>query len=105
MICDNLNTHKIALFYVAFKPAEAKCLCDRLEIHYTLKHGGWLNIAEIELGLLTRQCLQRHIPTMSVLQQHAQVWYERRNESQKSVDWQFTCEDARVRLKRLYPQF
>lgn len=105
LICDNLNTHKIASFYVAFKPWEAKRLRDRLEIHYTPKHGSWLNIAEIELSLLTRQCLQRRIPTMEALKQQAQAWYERRNGNQKSVDWQFTCEDARVRLKRLYPQF
>jgi hypothetical protein len=105
LVCDNLNTHKVASFYVAFKPSEAKRLRDRLEIHYTPKHGSWLNIAEIELSLLTRQCLQRRIPTMEALQQQAQAWYGRRNENQKSVDWQFTCEDARVRLKRLYPQF
>jgi len=105
LICDNLNTHKIASFYVAFKPPEAKRLRDRLEIHYTPKHGSWLNIAEIELSLLTRHCLHRRIPTMEALKQQAQAWYERRNENQKSVDWQFTCEDARVRLKRLYPQF
>lgn len=105
LICDNLNTHKVASFYVALEPPEAKRLRDRLEIHYTPKHGSWLNIAEIELSLLTRQCLQRRLPTMEALQQQAQAWYERRNENQKSVDWQFTCEDARVRLKRLYPQF
>ena len=105
LICDNLNTHKIASFYVAFKPSEAKRLRDRLEIHYTPKHGSWLNIAEIELSLLTRQCLQRCIPNIEALKQQSQAWYERRNENQKSVDWQFTCEDARIKLKRLCPQF
>jgi len=105
LICDNLNTHKIASLYVAFEPQEAKRLRDRLEMHFTPKHGSWLNIAEIELSLLTRQCLRQRVPDMKTLQRKAQAWYKKRNENQKSVDWQFTCEDARVRLKRLYPQF
>jgi hypothetical protein len=105
LICDNLNTHKIAALYVAFEPQEAKRLRDRLEIHYTPKHGSWLNIAEIELSVLTRQCLRRRIPNIEMLQQQTQAWYEKRNVKQKSVDWQFTCEDARIKLKRLYPQF
>lgn len=105
LICDNLNTHKIASLYVAFEPQEAKRLRDRLEMHFAPKHGSWLNIAEIELSLLTRQCLRQRVADMETLQREAQAWYERRNENQKSVDWQFTCEDARVRLKRLYPQF
>jgi hypothetical protein len=105
LICDNLNTHKIASLYERFDPQEAKRLRDRLEIHYTPKHGSWLNIAEIELSLLTRQCLHRRIPNVEMLRQQAQAWYERRNVKQKSVDWQFTCEDARIKLKRLYPQF
>ncbi len=105
LIRDNLNTHKIAALYVAFEPAEAKRLRDRLEIHYTPKHGSWLNNAEIELSLLTRQCLHRRIPSIEMLQQEARAWHERCNENQKSVDWQFTCEDARVKLKRLYSQF
>jgi hypothetical protein len=105
LICDNLNTHKIASLYVAFEPQEAKRLRDRLEVHYTPKHGSWLNIAEIELSLLTRQCLRQRIPNIVILQQQAQAWYEKRNVKQKSVDWQFTCEDARIKLKKLYPQF
>ena len=105
LVCDNLNTHKIPSLYVAFEPQEAKRLRDRLEMHFTPKHGSWLNIAEIELSLLTRQCLRQRVPDMETLQREAQAWYEKRNENQKSVDWQFTCEDARVRLKRLYPQF
>ena len=105
LVCDNLNTHKVASLYEAFKPQEARRLRDRLELHYTPKHGSWLNIAEIELSLLTRQCLHRRIPDMQTLQKQAQAWYEKRNVKQKSVDWQFTCEDARIRLKRLYPQF
>jgi len=105
LVCDNLNTHKIASLYVAFEPREAKRLRDRLEMHFTPKHGSWLNIAEIELSLLTRQCLRQRVPDMETLRREAQAWYEKRNENQKSVDWQFTCEDARVRLNRLYPQF
>jgi hypothetical protein len=105
LVCDNLNTHKVASLYEAFKPQEAKRLRDRLELHYTPKHGSWLNIAEIELSLLTRQCLHRRIPDMQTLQKQAQAWYEKRNVKQKLVDWQFTCEDARIKLKRLYPQF
>lgn len=104
VICDNLNTHKIGSLYEAFPPQEAKRLRDRLELHHTPKHASWLNIAEIELSLLTRQCLQRRIPNVPTLQQQTQRWYERRNENQKSVDWQFTSEDARIKLKRLYPQ-
>jgi hypothetical protein len=105
LICDNLNTHKVASLYEAFEPQEAKRLRDRLEFHHTPKHGSWLNIAEIELSLLTRQCLHRRIPDMQTLQQEAKAWYGKRNVKQKSVDWQFTCEDARIKLKRLYPQF
>jgi hypothetical protein len=105
LICDNLNTHKIASLYEAFPPQEAKRLRDRLEIHYTPKHGSWLNVAEIELSLLTRQCLDRRLPDIPSLNQQAKAWYEKRNEKQKSVDWQFTSEDARIKLKSLYPQF
>jgi hypothetical protein len=105
LICDNLNTHRIASLYEAFKPQQAKRLRDRLEIHYTPKHGSWLNVAEIELSLLTRQCLHRRIPDMPTLQQQAQAWYQKRNVKQKSVDWQFTCDNARIKLKRLYPHF
>lgn len=104
VICDNLNTHKIGSLYEAFPPQEAKRLRDRLELHHTPKHASWLNVAEIELSLLTRQCLQRRIPDLPTLEQQTQQWYERRNENQKSVDWQFTCDDARIKLKRLYPQ-
>jgi len=105
LICDNLNTHKIASLYEAFLPQEAKRLRDRLEIHYTPKHGSWLNVAEIELSLLTRQCLDRRLPDIPSLQRQAKAWYEKRNAKQKSVDWQFTSVDARIKLKSLYPQF
>ena len=105
LICDNLNTHKVASLYETFLPQEAKRLRDRLEIHYTPKHGSWLNVAEIELSLLTRQCLDRRLPDIPALQQQAKAWYEKRNAKQKSVDWQFTSKDARIKLKSLYPQF
>jgi hypothetical protein len=103
-ICDNLNTHTIASLYEAFSPAEAKRLRERLEIHYTPKHGSWLNAAEIELSLLTRQCLQRRMAEIVRLRRETQRWSQRRNAGHKSVDWQFTSQDARVKLKRLYPQ-
>lgn len=104
LICDNLNTHKIASLYEAFPHQEAKRLRDRLEIHYTPKHGSWLNVAETELSLLTRQCLRWRIPDMSTLQKQAQAWYERRNMKHISVGWQFTSKDARIKLNKLYPQ-
>ena len=104
LVCDNLNTHKIASLYEAFEPREARRLVERLEMHYTPKHGSWLNVAEIELSVLTKQCLDRRIPDMTTLQQEARAWYRKRNANQKAVDWQFTTESARVKLKRLYPQ-
>jgi hypothetical protein len=104
LVCDNLNTHKIASFYEAFEPEEALRLACRLEIHYTPKHGSWLNVAEIELSVFTKQCLDRRIPDMTTLQQEAKAWYSNRNANQKAVDWQFTTENARIKLKRLYPQ-
>jgi len=104
LVCDNLNTHTIASLYEAFEPEEARRLAERLEIHYTPKHGSWLNVAEIELSVFTKQCLDRRIPDMATLQQEAKAWYRKRNANQKGVDWQFTTEDARVKLKRLYPQ-
>jgi len=104
LVCDNLNTHKIASFYEVFEPKQALRLVHRLEIHYTPKHGSWLNVAEIELSVFTKQCLDRRIPDRATLQQEAKAWYRRRNAKQKSVNWQFTTEDARIKLKRLYPQ-
>lgn len=104
LVCDNLNTHKIASLYEAFGPEEALRLARRLEMHYTPKHGSWLNVAEIELSVFTKQCLDRRIPDMETLQQEAKAWYRKRNTNQKAVDWQFTTEDARIKLKRLYPQ-
>jgi hypothetical protein len=103
LICDNLNTHKIASLYEAFEPQEALRLARRIEIHYTPKHGSWLNVAEIELSVFTKQCLDRRIPDTTTLQQEAKAWYSNRNANQKTVDWQFTTENARIKLKRLYP--
>lgn len=104
LVCDNLNTHKIGSLYETFPPEEAHRLARRLEIHYTPKHGSWLNIAEIELSALAKQCLERRIAGMVTLSQITSLWTMQRNESQKGVDWQFTTADARIRLKRLYPQ-
>ena len=104
LVCDQLNIHRVASLYEAFPPATARRLAKRLEIHHTPKHGSWLNIAENELSALTRQCLDRRIPDQETLKRETTAWYSQRNQSQKSVDWQFTTDDARIRLKRLYPQ-
>ena len=104
LISDNLNTHKIGSLYEAFPPEEAHRLATRLELHHTPKHGSWLNIAEIELSALTIQCLDRRIPDIETLRRETKAWESRRNELQKGVDWRFTTQDARIRLKRLYPK-
>jgi hypothetical protein len=105
LVCDNLKTHTIAALYEAFAPTEARRLAGRLEIHYTPKHGSWLNIAEIALSVLTKQCLDRRIPALATLRQETKAWEHERNAKQTGVDWRFTTEDARIRLKRLYPQY
>lgn len=102
---DNLNTHSISSLYEAFAPEIARNLAKRLEIHYTPKHGSWLNIAEIELSVMTKQCLDRRIDNINSLRTELAEWEITRNSIQKGVDWQFTTSDARVKLKRLYPQF
>lgn len=104
LVCDNLNTHKIASLYEAFEPKVARRLAQRLEIHYTPKHGSWLNIAEIELSVLTKQCLDRRVPNIELLKTETKAWACERNLKQKAVDWQFTTPDARIKLKSLYPQ-
>ena len=101
---DNLNTHKGSSLYEAFSPAEARRILDKLEIHYTPKHGSWLNVAEIELSRLGRQCLNRRIPDRKTLITEVESWSHQRNMEPCIVNWQFTTEDARVKLKRLYPQ-
>ena len=100
---DQLNTHSPACLYEVFVPAEAKRILDKLEFHYTPKHGSWLNMAEIELSVLNRQCLNRYIPSQSVLIRETAAWSLQRNNKQATVDWQFTTDDARIKLKRLYP--
>ena len=104
LVCDNLNTHKPASLYKAFEPAVARSLLERLEIHYTPKHGSWLNIAEIELSVLTKQCLDRRIPDIETLRSETAQWAQDRNAGQKSLDWRFTTDQARIKLKRLYPK-
>jgi len=103
LVMDNLNTHKIGSLYEAFEPAEARRLAERLEIHLTPKHGSWLNIAEIELKALSMQCLDRRIGSKEELECEVRSWQNERNANTIGVNWQFTTEDARVRLKRLYP--
>lgn len=103
LVMDNLNTHSPGSLYEAFDPAEAQRIADRLEIHYTPKHGSWLNMAEIEFGVLSRQCLDRRIPDSAALQSCVAAWQTKRNQRQVKVDWQFTSADARIKLKRLYP--
>jgi len=104
LVCDNLNTHKIGSLYEAFEAKQARLLAKRLDIHYTPKHGNWLNIAEIELSALSRQCLKRRIPDIATLRSETHSSGQTRNEKQKGVDWQFTTDDARIKLKNLYPQ-
>jgi hypothetical protein len=103
LVMDNLNVHSPASLYEAFPPAEAKRLADKLEIHHTPKHGSWLNIAEIELSVLGRQCLSRRLPDFAALEEEVAAWQERRNATATTVDWRFTADDARIKLKRLYP--
>ena len=104
LVCDNLNTHKTASLYKAFSPSVALQLSKRLEIHYTPKHGSWLNMAEIELSVLTKQCLNRRIPDVASLCRETKKWEQERNHNQKGVNWRFTTSDARIKLEHLYPQ-
>jgi DDE superfamily endonuclease len=103
LVMDNLNTHTPASLYEAFPPVEARRLLERLEIHHTPKHGSWLDMAEIELSVLARQCLDRRIPDATTLTQEIAAWERHRNDAECRVDWRFTTEDARIQLKRLYP--
>ena len=103
LLMDNLNTHHPASLYEAFEPAEARRIAERLEIHYTPKHGSWLNMAEIEIGVLARQCLDRRISDQSTLRQEVEAWQDRRNRDTIRVNWRFTTADARIKLKSLYP--
>jgi transposase len=103
VVMDNLNTHKPSSLYKAFPASEAKRILDRLEFHYTPKHGSWLNMAEIEFGILQRQCLNRRIPGQETLRDQVAAWQQRRNTEAVEVNWRFTTQDARIKLKRLYP--
>lgn len=103
LVMDNLNTHKVASLYEAFPPAEARRLIEKLDIHYTPKHGSWLDMAETELGVLSRQCLDRRLPDRDTLIREVAAWEAARNTADSKVIWRFTTEDARIKLKTLYP--
>jgi DDE superfamily endonuclease len=103
LVMDNLNTHSPASFYEVFEPAEAWRLSQKLEIHYTPLHGSWLNMAEIELSVLGRQALSGRMPTMQHVHERVAAWQQARNRQQASIQWRFTSQDARIKLKRLYP--
>ena len=103
LVLDNLNPHHPASSYEAFEPTEAQRIAERLEIHYTPKHGSWLDMAEIEIGVMVRQCLDRRIPDQGVLRREVGAWQQQRNRDAIQVDWRFTTSDARIKLKSLYP--
>lgn len=103
LVTDNLNTHTPACLYERFEPAQARRIASKLEWHYTPEHGSWLNIAECELSVLARQCLDRRLPDKATLEREAAAWETRRNTARVTVDWHFTAADARIKLKRLYP--
>ena len=105
VVMDNLNTHSIASLYEAFEPEEARRIRDRLEIHYTPKHGSWLNMAEIELSVLNNHGLKERIPKLEQMRKEVSAWNRIRNEKVRTIDWRFTTADARIKLKRLYPHF
>ena len=105
LVMDNLNTHGIASLYEAFAPEVARALAARLEIHYTPKHGSWLNMAETELSVLSRQCLDRRIDSRDLMSQEIALWQKDRNAAETRINWQFKTADARIKLKRLYPSF
>ena len=103
LVQDNLNTHTPASLYAAFPPAEAQRLADQLELHYTPKHGSWLNMAEIELSVLAEQCLDRRLADRATLERAVAAWEAARNAASRGIDWRFTPADARIKLKHLYP--
>jgi hypothetical protein len=103
LVQDNLNTHTPASLYAAFPPAEARRLADKLELHYTPRHGSWLNMAEIELAMLAQQCLDRRLANQATLQREVAAWQAARNRAGRGVNWRFTTGDARIKLKHLYP--
>lgn len=103
LVMDNLNTHNLSILYEFYTPAEARRLVERFEVHHTPKHGSWLNIAEIELSVMTKQCVNRRIPDIETLQKEIETWVEERNNDKIGVNWRFRSKDARIKLKRLYP--
>ena len=103
LVMDNLNTHDIASLYEAFEPTEARRLAEKLEIHYTPKHGSWLNMAEIELSILSRQCMRDYFESIEELARSIKCWQDSGNETESGINWQFTTADARVKLRKLYP--
>lgn len=105
LVMDNLNTHSLASLYEAYEPAEARRLAERFEVHYTPKHASWLDMAEIEIGVMSRQCLDRRIPTKEEMTSQLNAWVHHRNSACVTVNWHFTTADARVKLKSLYPKF
>ena len=105
LVMDNYNTHDASAFYETYPPEEAKRLWDRFDFVYTPKHGSWLNMAEIELHVLNGQCLNRHLPTMDKVIEEVKAWEKHRNNKNKKINWQFTNEQARTKLKRLYPSY
>ena len=105
LVEDNLNTHKPASWYEVFSPEKAKALMDKFELVYTPKHGSWLNMAEIELNVVSAQCLKKRIASIDEMKIAVNSWEKERNEKSRTINWQFTTEDARVKLHRLYPAF
>jgi len=103
LVMDNLNTHRPSSLYKAFEPSEARRLTERLEIHYTPKHGSWLDMAEVEFSVLSRQCLSRRIPDQETLRKEVDAWVKERNLAKTKMNWRFTAQDARIKLKKLYP--
>lgn len=103
LVEDNLNTHSIGSLYETFDPQEARRLVEKLEIHHTPKHGSWLDMAEIEIGVLSRQCLSRYIPTKELMTSEVAAWENQRNNAEATVNWHFTTADARIKLRKLYP--
>ncbi len=103
LVMDNLNTHPVASLYAAFSPEKARRLAEKLEIHYTPKHASWLDMAEIEIGIMSRQCLSDYLANKDKIEAEVLAWCKKRNSNNSKVDWQFTTSDARIKLKRLYP--
>lgn len=103
VVCDNLNTHSHASLYKTFTPEEARRIADKIQLHYTPKHGSWLNMAEIELSVLSKQCLNRRIADQDILKSEVNSWVKSRNSSKETIKWRFTTKDARIKLSKLYP--